>query len=77
MAIRQHKADEWDAKQMERAVAYTASIFYNGKNNSLRFATRQEAEDMARRMRLAAANGRKGMVYAILPEGNALFVSSH
>lgn len=76
-AKKKHEAEIWSDKQISRAVAFTASVFYNGRSNTLQFHTCEAAQAMAARMTEAAANGRRGVVYAIMPEGNAVYVSSH
>lgn len=68
--------DEWNASQIAKAVAWSASIFYNRRHNTLRFATRSEAEDMARRMTAVVDNGRRASVYAITPEGFTVYVAT-
>lgn len=79
MAAKKQKSDlevyEQDIKS--GAVMYSACIFFNGRNNSIRYSTLQEAQEMAAKMTLAANNGRKGIVYAVDEQGRATFVSSH
>jgi hypothetical protein len=61
----------------DSAIGYSSVIFFNGRNNCIRYTSLQDAQEMAARMTLAAANGRKGVVYAIDEQGRATFVSSH
>jgi len=65
---------EWNAEQAARAIGYTASIFANGKHNMVEADTLNAAIEIGKQMNQIVTNGRKASVYAVTPEGFAIWV---
>lgn len=67
-----------DTDAIERAIRFDASIFLGtGRFHTASFDNLKDARDAARQFAEVARNGRKGMVYAITPEGRSVFVPEH
>jgi len=74
MTDKLRQQDKWNAEQISRAISYTASIFYNGRHNTIETDTLTEAIEMGNKMNDFVKNGRKAVVYAITPEGYTVWV---
>jgi len=82
MARKPHPSDDFDRAVLERAVEFTATIFYNRRHFTLRFPTLGEAARGAAKLEadhiLVLRSTRRALVYAIDANGRqALVQRSH
>ncbi|MCO6387944.1 hypothetical protein [Aliihoeflea sp. 40Bstr573] len=69
------KPDPIDPAIIARAVRFDATIFLGtGRYHTGSFDNLEDARDAARQFGEVVRNGRKGMVYAVSPEGRSIFV---
>lgn len=69
------KPDPIDPAIIARAVRFDATIFLGtGRYHTGSFDNLEDARDAARQFGEVVRNGRKGMVYAVTPEGRSIFV---
>ena len=74
MTAKSRPQDNWNADQIARATGYTASIFCNGKHNTVDADTLEAAIEIGKQMNQIVKNGRKATVYAVTPEGFTIWV---
>ena len=69
------KTDDIDTAMVEGAAYFTASIFLGrGKYETEDHPSLEIAREAAIRLKAAAQNGRRGMVYAVSPQGRSTLV---